>query len=283
VDVLLLPGTLSSATQLDPLAAALARRADVTVHALDRRGIGRSRSVVVGPVDVAVHVADAVAYLNARGVAGAVVVGISYGGVLALELAARHPSRIVAVMAWEPPYGPVLDAEGQSWFRTVADRTAAAHRTGGSAAAADTFMRLVAGDDAWDGLNPRTRAFLEGEGDGAFADSALRGVDPGGLARIAAPTVVATGGGSRSFYSRIATALVAQVPHVRLVALEGRSHTWPLTDPGGFAAAVVSALADVGVLRDDGPAAPSAGAEGPGCQGRREPTSARAPAPGRAR
>jgi len=68
--VLLLPGTLSSASQLDRLAAALAGPGDVTVHAIDRRGTGSGRLAPPRPLDAGVHLDDLVAYLDARGIHG---------------------------------------------------------------------------------------------------------------------------------------------------------------------------------------------------------------------
>ena len=242
--VVLLPGTLSTAAQLDALAASLAQVAGATVHTIDRRGMGSSRVAVATPVDVAVHVGDLIAYLDAQGIPAAAIVGISFGGVVALELAARAPERALAVVAWEPPYGALADETGQSWFRTVAERTAEAHRVRGSAAAAETFLRLVAGDAAWEALAERSRAYLAAEGDGALTDSALVGLDAAGLARIAAPTTIVTGGASRPFYEPLADAIAAQIRDARRIALAGRSHTWPLTDPSGFADVVREALTE---------------------------------------
>ena len=66
VPVLLFHGVLSTAGQLGRLAAGLAAPGDITVHALDRRGSGSGRLGNPRPLDVSVHVADAVAYLDAR-------------------------------------------------------------------------------------------------------------------------------------------------------------------------------------------------------------------------
>jgi O-succinylbenzoic acid--CoA ligase len=246
--VLALPGTLSTAMQLEPVAAALSAPGDVAVHALDRRGSGTSRLGRVGPVDVGVHVADLIAYLDARGVGQAAVVGISFGAVLALELAARHPDRVLAVVAWEPPYGALGDEAARAWFREVADRTAAAHRSGGPAAAAETFLRAVAGDAAWERLSDRARALLAAEGDGALADAALLGLDPGGLARITAPAWILTGRASRPGYRTLADAVAARISGSRRRSIAGLSHSGPLTDPTAFAAAVRAALGEAGVL-----------------------------------
>jgi pimeloyl-ACP methyl ester carboxylesterase len=240
--ILLLHGTLSNAAQLDRLAASLARPGDVTVHALDRRGSGSSRLAQPRPLDVSVHVDDLVAYLDCRGIDRAAVVGVSFGGALALELAARHPDRVAAVVAYEPPYGPVADPATQAAFGELAGAVAEAHATGGAAAAAETFLRAVAGDAAWDRLSPRARAFLEHEGDGALADAGLAGLDPDGLARIVAPVTILTGGASEPFYAPIADALAARIPGARRDTLVGWTHTSPITQPGIVAAALRACL-----------------------------------------
>ncbi|HEU0245293.1 MAG TPA: alpha/beta hydrolase, partial [Candidatus Limnocylindrales bacterium] len=236
--VLLLHGTLSTAQQLDRLAAALAAPGDVTVHALDRRGAGAGRLADPRPLDASVHVDDIRAYLDARGIARAAAVGISFGGVIALEAAARMPGRIDAVVAYEPPYGLLADAERLAWFRRVGADTQRAHADGGPPAAAETFLRHVAGDAAWDRLPERARAFLAREGDGALADAALTGLDPDGLARIEAPVLLLTGTASEPFYAPIAAALARRIPGARRRALEGFRHTSPITDPTAVAAAI---------------------------------------------
>jgi O-succinylbenzoic acid--CoA ligase len=240
--LVLLPGTLSNAAQLDRLAAELARPGDVAVHAIDRRGMGASRFGVARPLDVAVHVRDLVAYLDARGIDRALVTGISFGAVVGLELAARHPDRVAAVVAWEPPYGPAADARTRARFATLAAQTETAHREGGPAAAAETFLRAVAGDAAWGRLPERGRAFLAREGDAALTDSALLGLDLDGLARIAAPATILTGSASEPFYAPIADALAARIPGADRRVLDGLGHPAPITDPGRIADAVRDAL-----------------------------------------
>lgn len=240
--VALLPGTLSTAAQLDRFAAELAAPGDLTVHALDRRGIDSSRLAEARPLDVAIHVADLVAYLDARGIRRASLVGVSFGGVLALEAAARRADRVEAVVAYEPPYGPVGDADRAAWFARVAADTAAAHAAGGPAAAAETFLRAVAGDAAWDRLGDRARAFLTAEGDTAVGDSTLTGLDPAGLARVSVPVMLLTGDASEPFYGPLADALAALIPGARRTILPGLRHTSPITHAGPVAAAVRAAL-----------------------------------------
>ena len=190
---------------------------DVTVHALDRRGSGSSRLVTPRPLDIAVHVADVVAYLDARGIDRAALAGVSFGGVRRPRDRRPPPGAgPAAVVAYEPPYG-VARRRGRTSPGSGGSRadTAAAHAGRGPAAAAETFLRAVAGDAAWDRLPPRARAFLEAEGDGALADSGLTGLDPDGLARIVAPVTILTGGASDAFYAPLADALAARIPGAR--------------------------------------------------------------------
>jgi O-succinylbenzoic acid--CoA ligase len=247
VPLLILPGTLSTAAQVDPIATALAA-GGIDVHAIDRRGSGTSRFHRVEPLDIGVHIADLVAYLDARGLAAAALVGISFGGVLALELAARHPDRVLTVVAWEPPYAPLADDAGRAWFAEVATLTALDHRHEGPDAAAETFLRAVAGDAAWDRLSERGRVLVWAEGDGALADSALLGLRPDGLGRIAAPTLILTGDRSRAMYGPLADAIARRVTGSRRLTLPGMTHTSPITDSRSFAAAVRTWLIEARVL-----------------------------------
>jgi pimeloyl-ACP methyl ester carboxylesterase len=244
VPIVLLHATLSASLQLAGLARLLAARGPVL--ALDRRGSGASVVPVPRPLDVAVHVADVGALLDAEGVAAGILVGHSFGGVVALEAAARLPGRVRAVVAWEPPYGPLADAATRVAFAAVAAATERAFASGGAAAAAAAFLDGVAGDGAWAALPDRARAFLAAQGDGAFADAALGGLDPAGLARIAAPVTVLTGTASEPFYAPIARAVVAHIPGARLVTFDGFRHPAPITDPEPVAAAILDAIALAG-------------------------------------
>ncbi len=200
------------------------------------------------PLDVGVHVDDLAAVLDAEGAGRAVLVGVSFGGVVALEFAARHPDRAVAVVAYEPPYGALADPETTRAFERIAATTDGAYRTGGAPAAAQAFMRDVAGEEAWDRLPERARTFLEAEGVSAYVDAGLRGLDVAGLGAIGAPTTILTGDASEPFYRPIAEALVGRIPGARHVRLPGMTHPSPITDPGPVAAAVIDALATAGVI-----------------------------------
>jgi O-succinylbenzoic acid--CoA ligase len=240
--VLLLHGTLSTATQLTGLARLIAAWGDSTVHAVDRRGSGASRLEDPRPIDVAIHVADLTAILDAEGAETAAVVGISYGACVALEFAARRADRTAAIVAYEPPYGPAADADTQAAFADVAADTGRRFETAGAPAAAEAFLTGVAGPDAWSVLPQRTRTFLAEEGGGAYADAALLGFDLDGLSVITAPVTIITGDASQPFYRPIADALAAHVRGARRVHVPGMTHASPITDPGPIADVIRAAL-----------------------------------------
>jgi pimeloyl-ACP methyl ester carboxylesterase len=245
IPIVLLHATLSLSVQLIGLARLLAVRGPV--FALDRRGSGESAMPVPRPLDVVVHVADIAALLDAEEITAAILIGHSFGGVVALEAAARLPGRVCAVIAWEPPFGPLADAETRAGFATLATATGRAYMAGGAAAAAATFLDGVAGDGAWQALPDRARAFIAAQGDGAYVDAALGGLDPGGLSRIVAPVTILTGTASEPFYGPIARAVVERIPGARLVVLDGLRHTAPITAPEPVAAAILEAIAGAGI------------------------------------
>ncbi len=241
--LLLLHGTLSTAGQLTGLARDLAAGDDRTVHAVDRRGSGASRLADPTPLDIEVHVGDLRAILDAESLDTAVLVGVSFGGIVALEFAARLPERVTAVVAYEPPYGPAADRATQRAFATVAVATERAYDRGGAPAAAEAFMRGVAGEAPWNDLPERARKFLADEGASAYVDAGLRGLHPAGLGDIRVPTTIVTGDASEPFYSPIADALAARIAGARRVHLPGMTHASPITDPAPVADAIRAALA----------------------------------------
>jgi O-succinylbenzoic acid--CoA ligase len=227
--VLLIHGTLLTSSQFLRLGYLL--QPQFRVLAVDRRGSGASRMERPAPVSIERHVADLVAVLDAAGVDRAVLFGHSFGANVTLELAARHPGRVASVVAYEPPYVAVAGPDLAARFAPLPAAVAAAFARGGSAAAAEVFLRAVAGDAVWESFTPPQRAQAQAEGAGALADSSMEGLDPDGLARISCPVGIVTGGVSDAFYAALADDLAARIPGVRRVTLPGLDHGAPLRAP----------------------------------------------------
>lgn len=227
--LLLIMGLGLSSQAWDTLPVRLQRHFRVVVF--DNRGTGRS-----GPVGATTRMCDladdAMAVLHAAGVrsgAGAYVFGISMGGMIAQELALRHPHHVRAL---------VLGATFASWLRShkaemaVALRLLAVNLAGPRAvhqladilASPDFNRRNPKEIGRWllrGGVGPRLAVF--GQLAAVVNHSTL-----GRLHHIAAPTLVVTGSADRLVPPANSRILHARIAGARLVELHGAGHVFPL-------------------------------------------------------
>lgn len=98
--LLLVGASSDDAEMFRPIAE---RLTDFTVVTYDRRGTLRS-SRDGWPCDAAQHADDAAGLLTLLGLSGADVFGASAGGIVAVQLALRHPAIVRRVLAFEPGY-----------------------------------------------------------------------------------------------------------------------------------------------------------------------------------
>jgi pimeloyl-ACP methyl ester carboxylesterase len=106
---------------------------------------GLPPSTLEPPFDVDAHVRDAVAVLDAAGWERAWVVGHSWGGHLALHLAAAHPERLLGVISIDGLGGAPPDGRWSDLDRGIVDRFAA-DDPAGAERAEELDRRAMAGD-----------------------------------------------------------------------------------------------------------------------------------------
>jgi pimeloyl-ACP methyl ester carboxylesterase len=212
------------------------------VISYDRRGYGGSSGPP--PATLAEHTADAVRLLDALAVGSAVVVGWSVGGIVALDLAVRHPTRVAGLVLVEPP----LHAKRHPTARLlggVIGGTVRGRRD--PRAGADRFLRWALRDSAhrrpedgvpagwWEQMLANGAAIVHEIGLGTGEH--LRAADLGALR---CPVVVLHGDRSDSAFPAAARRVAAAVPRARLEVVTGSGHVMQRDRPDAIVAAVDS-------------------------------------------
>jgi pimeloyl-ACP methyl ester carboxylesterase len=206
---------------------------DVVAH--DQRGLGRT-SVPAGPYEMADYANDAAALLDAIGWDRCRVVGVSFGGMVAQELAVTWPERVerLALVCTSPG-----GAGGASYPLHELARLPAAERAAASVRILDT--RFTA---EWLDAHPSDRVLVEmmaKRASGEKTDAQLRGeasqLDARSrhdvcdrLARIACPTFVAAGRYDGIAPPANAEAIASRVRGAELRFYEG-GHAFFAQDP----------------------------------------------------
>jgi pimeloyl-ACP methyl ester carboxylesterase len=225
----------------------LCRQLDGThrVARYDRRGYGRSvpdHGPHPGPFDMSHQVADLVGVLAGR---PAVVVGHSYGGNVALALAATYPDLVRGVVIYETPLS------WEPWWpgnTAGAVAVASADDPDGPAGAAERFMRRMIGDARWEALPERTRATRRAEGAAMVGElTDLRANEPWTAERITVPVIAGYGTLGSPHHTRGMQFVADRIEGARAVALPDARHDAPLGHAALFADLLVRPmLAELG-------------------------------------
>jgi pimeloyl-ACP methyl ester carboxylesterase len=213
---------------------ALRHLGGLRVRAYDRRGYEASADVPIA-ADLDEQVDDLLAVIGDE---PTVVVGHSFGGLLALVAAQRRPERVVAVGSFESPRPWRRLGEAAS-AGEVAVRVEA---TNGPEAAGEAFMRVVVGDHVWERLPSGVRERRRAEGAALVADVRSSRLSTPAYCDDAFTVPVVSGRGTTSpaALARAAVDLAECVQGAELFVVPGADHGVHLSDPKGFAGFVRS-------------------------------------------
>lgn len=227
-------------TQPNVFASPLAKAFDLLAY--DQRGLGRTDKPD-GPYAMAQYADDAAALLEHVGWDEALVVGVSFGGMVAQELALRHPARVKRlVLACTSPGG----AGGASFpFHEIE------HLKGEARARYLIPISDVRRDDAWAASHPEQYAQLvemtsadpfagePGRAEGAHRQLEARaGHDTWDrLPQIACPVLIAAGRYDGIALPQTQERMAARIPGAELKWFEG-GHLFMLQDRTAYPAII---------------------------------------------
>jgi esterase len=242
--ILGLHGAGSSAMFWEDAAEKLAEHGRVIVY--DRRGSTRSeRPEPYEVTSVREHSDDARELLRALAAEPAFLIGRSYGGTVALDLALRHPESVLGLALLEP--GPMgLSAEYDAWFAALEATLEEVVAERGVDAVGEAVLREVLG--AWEELPEAYRTVFTENGPALLAE--IRGgerTDNALLSGLEAPTLVVAVEDSPEPLRQATEALQRALPSARGILVGGGR----AIDPAGpeiraFVAEVLAARAEMG-------------------------------------
>ena len=210
-----------------------------------RRGYAGSSSASE-PVSVARQAADCQALLHHLGVKRAHVVGHSYGGIVALQLALDIPGVVHSLAVLEP--GLMVGTSAQGYRESLA-RGVERYREAGAAVVVDEFLQA-----RWPGYHATLERLLPAAFDQAVADAETwfeREVcgqlgwhfGEAQARRISQPTLSVLGGESDAHWSRFGEThrlLLEWLPHAEGFVLPGTTHFMQIEDPQSMAEALAA-------------------------------------------
>ncbi len=242
--LLLVHGSWVDSRVWDGVVPLLSRAFEVVVY--DRRGHSLS-SCPPGQGSVHDDVDDLAALIDFLALGPAHVAGASWGGSIALRLAAARPGLLRTVAAHEPPLFDLLDGEAPdppelAELRARLATVAALLEAGDLEGAARLYFDQVAETPGgWAGLDDGQRSMLLANAltylDQSGDPDAL-GIEVDELAAFGGPALVTYGDRRPPFFKQIVETVVAAMPGARSEVLPGTAHDPQVTDPGAYARAI---------------------------------------------
>src|SRR5215471_184640 len=209
-----------------------------------RRGFASS-DPHTGSFSIEEQAQDALALLEALGVARAHVIGHSYGAVTALQLTCEAPSVVHALVLLEPP----KTTEGTGRFEAF-EPLIAKYRAGDANGAVDAFMALVGGPD-WRTEVQRTVPGGPGQAEtdaATFVEVELPALgawtfNADQACQLSQPVLYIVGSESGPHFDRAREAFQSTVTQTEAVVLPGLNHLLQMRNPHAVAAPIADFLA----------------------------------------
>jgi esterase len=217
--ILCIHGTSSSALVWEGAARDLAGHGRCIVY--DRRGSFRSERPEPYETFVGEHADDAAALLDSLSATPAIVIGRSYGGEVALDLARRYPKKVKAMALLEPA-SLSLTSEGRAWLQPVVDKVVAAGAADISSVA-EVFIKEVVDAETWAAFPEEIKDMLRENGPAILAE--LRGgpldLTMQELGEIKQPTLMVSANDSPEVFRNIDRILADALPNCKSVLIDG--------------------------------------------------------------
>lgn len=221
--ILCIHGTSGSVVAWPEAVEKLARFGHVIAY--DRRGSGRSeRPQGYERTSVTEHADDAAALLDALAATPALVVGRSYGGTVATDLALRYPDRVRAFVSLEGDASRELAPAAAEWIDGLTKRLSEVAAQAGTEAVAKALIDEVGGEGAWPSLPEELRRTMIQNGPAILAE--MQGewwlpADTAALATIEQPALFVGASDSPPIFREPIEALANAIPNARLVLVDG--------------------------------------------------------------
>jgi pimeloyl-ACP methyl ester carboxylesterase len=169
------------------------------------------------------------------------VVGHSYGGFLALQLALAHPELVGKICVYDPvAFGVLTDDERAAGFAGIR----AYEGQGVDESWLEAFVDWWNGPGAWQKLAPAAQASFRAVAWKLGQEVASLMTDHSDYRAVAAPVTILGGGQSPRAERQTTERLVAVIPDARLEVFADLGHMAPITHAERVNAAIASAIVE---------------------------------------